>query len=317
MWPQDFIHHLVRWARALARMLGPAEVSWADLALDYEAFVGWALPASPDHRLRGTRLPLGERAHILRKAVGLAECHLAAGVMLSGAPLGRCRSLLPLGGRVCAGLSARPYFAACHDVMLQLMRLAARYHNSWARRLRAPARMRPLHSDLFLMDYFPRPLEGGLLCSRMPGGPHGHRPAASRSRHHSATALRGRAAARRARSAWSMGRRLVPGAGAWAGASAAAAGRATKATLAPRGPRLPHSPAPARAGSLGARPRGPTHGGGRAVLLAGTGPPGLPGALGLGPSGNPPMHYPAQSPRRSPFLRPGARRPQAREALGA
>ena len=61
-WPQDFIHDLVRWARTLAWMPGPAEVSWAELALDYEAFVGRALPASPDHWLRGTRLPPGERA---------------------------------------------------------------------------------------------------------------------------------------------------------------------------------------------------------------------------------------------------------------
>ena len=78
---------------------GPAEVSWAELALDYEAFEGRALPASPDHRLRGTRLLLGERAQILRKAVGLAERHLAAGTMLGGTPLGRCRSLLPMGSR--------------------------------------------------------------------------------------------------------------------------------------------------------------------------------------------------------------------------
>ena len=55
--------------------------------------MGRALPASPDHRLRGTRLPLGERAQVLRKAVGLAERHLAAGALLSGDPLGRCRSL--------------------------------------------------------------------------------------------------------------------------------------------------------------------------------------------------------------------------------
>ena len=174
-WPQDFIHDLVRWARALAGAPGPAQVSSAELALDYAAFVGRALPASPDHRLWGTRLLLGERAQVLRKAVGLAERHLAAGALLGGAPLGRCRSLLPLGGRVCAGLSARPYFAARHEVMLQLMRLAAHCRDSWGRRLQAPARMRPQHSDRFLMDYFPRPLEGGppLLpyARRPPGAP--------------------------------------------------------------------------------------------------------------------------------------------------
>ena len=41
-------------------MPGPAEVSWAELALDYEAFVGRALPASPDHRLRGACVRHGQ-----------------------------------------------------------------------------------------------------------------------------------------------------------------------------------------------------------------------------------------------------------------
>ena len=231
--PIPFILDPVRWARALAWAPGPAEVSWVELPLDYEAFVGRALPASPDHRLRGTRLPLGERAQILRKAMGLAERHLAAGALLSGAPLGRCRSLLPLGGRVCAGLSARPYFAARHEVMLQLMRLATHCRDSWARRLRAPARMRPQHGDRFLMDYFPRPLMG-------------------------------RAVARRARYAWDTGRRRAPAAGAWAGASAAAAGQATQATRAPRGARaapwyLPGSRRAARCSSPRPDGRGRRH----------------------------------------------------------
>ena len=43
----------------------------------------------------------------------------------------------------------------------------------------------------------------------MPGGPRGHRPEASRSQPRSAAACQGRAAAHRARSAWSMGRRLA------------------------------------------------------------------------------------------------------------
>ena len=166
-WPRDFIHDLVRWARVLAWMPEPAEVSWAELTLDYKAYVGRALPAYPDHRLRGTRLPLGQRAQLLRKAVGLAERHLAAGTLLGGAPLGRCRSLRPPG----AGLSARPYFAARHEVMLHLMRLATHCCNSWARRLRAPAQMRPQQSDRFLMDYPTRPLEGG---PRLP--PYARRP---------------------------------------------------------------------------------------------------------------------------------------------
>ena len=60
-WEPAPAHDLVRWAAALAWQPGPSDVSWAELALDYEAFIGWALPASPHHKLRETRLPLGER----------------------------------------------------------------------------------------------------------------------------------------------------------------------------------------------------------------------------------------------------------------
>ena len=132
---------MVRWARALAWGPGPAEVSWAELALDYEASVGRVLPASLGYRLRSTRLPLGERARVLRKAAGLVERHLAAGMLLCGAPLGRCRSLLPLAGRMCASLAARPFFATRHKVMLQLLRLATHYRLTWVWRLRTPARI--------------------------------------------------------------------------------------------------------------------------------------------------------------------------------
>ena len=92
--------------------------------MDYEAFTSRALPAAPDHRLRGTRLPLGERAQVLRKAMGLLKGHLVAGDLMSGRSLGRCRSLLPLAGRLCSGRSARPFFAARQEMLPQLLRLA-------------------------------------------------------------------------------------------------------------------------------------------------------------------------------------------------
>ena len=190
-WPQDFVQDLVKWARALAWIPGPAEVSCAELAMDYEAFAGRALPASPDHRLRGTRLPLGEWAQILRTAAGLVERHLVAGTLLCAAPLGRCRSLLPLGGRVCVGLSARPFFAARHEVMLRLMRLATHCLDLWVRRLRQPARMRP-PGNRFLMDYYPHPLEGAPPppSRRMPEGP-AAQPPAGRGQWHLGRALLG------------------------------------------------------------------------------------------------------------------------------
>ena len=62
---------------------------------------------------------------------------------------------------MCAGQSACPFFAAHHKVMLQLMRLTTQRRDSWVRRLRALACTRPPLGDRFLMDYYPRPLEGG------------------------------------------------------------------------------------------------------------------------------------------------------------
>ena len=72
-WPKDFIRDLLRWAQALAWMLGPTEVSWAELALDYEAFVVRALPGPPAAgyvpAARGTSPNLAQGS-------GLAECTL-------------------------------------------------------------------------------------------------------------------------------------------------------------------------------------------------------------------------------------------------
>ena len=110
---------MVRWTRALASGPVPAELSWAKLAPEYEAFVGRVRPASPDHRLRSARLPQGETAKSHAK-------HLATGSLLRAAPLGRCRSLLPSGWRLCVGLSTHPFFVGRHEVMLQLPHPATR-----------------------------------------------------------------------------------------------------------------------------------------------------------------------------------------------
>ena len=111
-------------------------------------------------------------------------------------------------------------------------RLAAQCCFSWARRLRALARMRPQHGDRILMVFF---LSGGLSCCPMHDRPLGPRPAASLSLRRNAADPQERAAAHTARSAWSTGGRPVPAAGALAGASVAAARLATWATRASRG----------------------------------------------------------------------------------
>ena len=82
-------------------------MSWGEQAPDYEAFVRRVLPASHDHCLRGMRLPLTERAQLLRTAAGLVGCHLLASTLLCGTAVRRCGSLLPLRGGVCAHWPSR------------------------------------------------------------------------------------------------------------------------------------------------------------------------------------------------------------------
>ena len=73
----------------------------------------------------------------------------------------RCRALVPLGGRLCAGQRARPFFAARVDMALQLQGLALHLQEAWLQRLRTPARIRAGGATRFLMTYFPRPPGGG------------------------------------------------------------------------------------------------------------------------------------------------------------
>ena len=66
---------------------------------------------------------------------------------------------------MCAGLSARPFFAARHEVCCSL---CAWRRTAGTRGSGACGRWPPL-GDRFLMDYYLRPLEGGPPSCRMPG----------------------------------------------------------------------------------------------------------------------------------------------------
>ena len=98
---------------------------------------------------------------MLRRAAQLVHRHMAAGRLLQGEPTDECRSLLPLGGRLCQGLRARPHFMAREEMGLQLPHLAAHCQEMWLKGLRAPARLRPAIGERFFMSYFLRPAGGG------------------------------------------------------------------------------------------------------------------------------------------------------------
>ena len=212
------------------------------------------------------------------------------------APVGRCCSLLPLGGRVCTGLSARPFFAARHEVMLQLMRLVTHCRDTWVRRLRASARMQPPLGDRFLMDYYPRPLQGaaatairqeastGAAQERSARGSAAQPPAGGGQRH--------------------LGRALP---GAWGaivpqvqkpglGHQPLLPCRTRGACRLRGGAAVPDGPASGRTGPPSASAPGPTRWGGGAILLARPGVPRLPSPPGLGPPCVSPVHAPAPPP---------------------
>ena len=67
---------------------------------------------------------------------------------------GTCRSLIPLGGHYCPGLTARPFFVARGPMRLLLRRLEMPCISAWHARLRVPvAARRPVGQ--FLDHYFP------------------------------------------------------------------------------------------------------------------------------------------------------------------
>ena len=129
------------------------EVPYVELALDFEATSGRALPVRPEHTLRMTVLPLQERAVVLRQAAQALQPHLLVGRLLPAEESPRCHSLIALGGCTCLGLKGCPYFAARGDMVRMLEGLAAHCVTQWQRRLSRPLHAIPMAD--FLGGFFP------------------------------------------------------------------------------------------------------------------------------------------------------------------
>ena len=111
------------------------EVSYAKLAMDFEATSGRALPARPEYALRMTVLPLQESAAVLQRAAWAIQPHLLLGRLLLAEESPGCHLLIALGGRTCLRLKGRPYFAARGKMVRMLEGLVAHYVTQWQRRL--------------------------------------------------------------------------------------------------------------------------------------------------------------------------------------
>ena len=68
-WPPPLHNDVLHWVGCLQWRQQPGEVSFAELALDFEEFTRAALPAPPEQWHRGLALSLHERARVLRHAL--------------------------------------------------------------------------------------------------------------------------------------------------------------------------------------------------------------------------------------------------------
>ena len=75
-WEQAFLVDLLLWLAKLQWMpQGSGQVTFMELAMDFEATAGRALPPSPQSSLQGVSLSLHERARVLRVAMASLHKH--------------------------------------------------------------------------------------------------------------------------------------------------------------------------------------------------------------------------------------------------
>ena len=137
-WDSDFRDDLLRWVNELVWIPGKGQVSFMELAMDFECFAARTLPASPQAVYRATALPLPERARVLKLALATLQKLSVAGAVLPGGVLTKCSSLVPLGAPTVVGVSARPYFTRRLDMLKLLQNLQEYCELRWTAVLQAP-----------------------------------------------------------------------------------------------------------------------------------------------------------------------------------
>ena len=125
-WEQAFLVDHLLWLAQLHWMpLGAGQVTFIELALDFEATAGQALPPTPQSLLQGVALSLHERARVLRVAFVALKRHSLGPPPFLGVFGNRAPSLVPLGAGPQAGLGRRPYFVSRGAMVRQLAALQA------------------------------------------------------------------------------------------------------------------------------------------------------------------------------------------------
>ena len=131
--------------------------SFLELALDFEAHLGRAMPAAQGHDLQGISLSLHERGRVLRSALAVLEKHVVQGVVAPGPMVVCCRSLVPMGAGLMAGLRCRPYFTQRDEMIRQLDGL-------WGYCKRRMVARQPKQRPSQHLGAADRPLQGRAAC---------------------------------------------------------------------------------------------------------------------------------------------------------
>ena len=138
-WGPDFQLAILRWLSELQWLprddnLPEAhqQVSFLELALDFESYTGRPLPPTLQTRFAGGEMSLQEKGRVLRPAVSLLGKAAGRESILPVGFTNRCRSLVPLGAGTTAGVKGRPVFTRPTAVWHHLRRLQQYSAARWA-----------------------------------------------------------------------------------------------------------------------------------------------------------------------------------------
>ena len=133
----DFLLAMVAWLQDLQWLPvddtlphGHGQVSFMELALDFETHAGRPLPPTPQPRFTGTELSLQEKGRVVRLAVTLMGKAAGRESILPARITNHCRSLVPLGAGPVVGVKGRPLFTRPMAVWHHLKRLQ-KYNAEW------------------------------------------------------------------------------------------------------------------------------------------------------------------------------------------
>ena len=146
-WGLDLLPMVIRWTTELQWLKMPPperrrpqahwQVSYMELALDFEAYAGPQLPPAPQSRFVGGEMPLREKARVLRLITSLMGRSIGQDTILPAKMINHCKTLISMGAGLVMGLEVRPLFTKPLEVSRHLHRLRTYGEERWAQEQRA------------------------------------------------------------------------------------------------------------------------------------------------------------------------------------